>query len=128
MKRAIGFIHRVVYATLFAATAWYACTTPFTSGKEKRVLTWLCYTFNYPTALIGRLTSPIRGMDVFNSAGSTWCDACTRGEALWYHIRFAVPVYVILFYIPTILKWIVKKWRSRPPNEPSSEVESPNHA
>src|SRR4051794_973604 len=99
----IGFMHRVVYATLFALLAWHACTWPFSNSiVQRRVATAVCYTLNFPTAIIGRVTSPYRGIDVFFDRGGEWCDFCSAQQVLWYHVRFAIPVYVVLFYIPTL--------------------------
>ena len=115
MTRAvIGFIHRVVYATVFALLAWHACTWPLNnSAVERRVATVVCYTFNFPTAVVGRVTSPYRGGDAFFDRGGEWCDFCPAQQVLWNHVRFAVPVYVILFYVPTLVRWIVRRRRSK---------------
>lgn len=111
-RRLIGFIHRVAYATLCALFAWHACTWPFgESVARRKILTALCYTFNTPTAIVGRITGPYRGMDTFLDKG-TWCDFCTPQEMLWYHVRFAVPVYVVLFYVPTAARWLLRRWRT----------------
>lgn len=127
----VGFIHRVVYATLFALLAWHACTWAFgESVSQRRIATAVCYAFNFPTAIVGRITAPYRGMDPFFDRGGEWCDFCSAQQVLWYHVRFAVPFYVVLFYLPTVMFWIFRRWRTRSKRETkqSSVVESPNHA
>lgn len=109
----VGLSHRVAYATVFALAAWHACTWPLESTKQRAVVKAACYAFNFPTAVIGRITTPYRGMDPFFDRGGEWCDFCSAQQVLWYHLRFAVPVYVALFYFPTLVLWIVRKWRSR---------------
>lgn len=109
-----GFVHRVVYAMLFALLAWHACTWPFgNSIAQRRVATAVCYTLNLPTAIIGRVTSPYRGIDVFFDRGGEWCDFCSAQQILWNHVRFAVPVYVVLFYLPNLVMCFVRWFRSR---------------
>lgn len=113
----IGLVHRVVYATLFALLAWHACTWPFgNSVVQRRLATAVCYTFNLPTAIVGRITSPYRGIDVFCNRGE-WCETCPWQQELWVHVRFAVPVYVVLFYLPNLLFAIVWRFRNRKPKE-----------
>jgi len=109
----VGFVHRVVYATLFALLAWHACTWQFgNSLVQRRVATAVCYTLDFPPAIVSRITSPYRGIDVFFNRGE-WCETCPWQQELWLHVRFAVPVYVMLFYVPTGLGWIVRRWRSK---------------
>ena len=125
----IGFVHRVVYATLFALFAWHACTWPFgESGAQRKIATAVCYAFNFPTAIVGRVTAPYRGMDPFFDRGGEWCDFCSPQQVLWYHVRFAVPVYVALFYVPTLALWIVRKRRARSRGRQVTGIESPDHA
>jgi hypothetical protein len=109
----VGFIHRVVYAALFALLAWHACTWVFgESVAQRRIATAVCYAFNFPTAIVGRITAPYRGMDPFFDRGGEWCDFCSAQQMLWYHVRFAVPVYVGLFYLPNFVVWIVRRFRN----------------
>jgi hypothetical protein len=123
----IGFVHRVVYATLFALLAWHACTWPFgNSLVQRRIATAVCYTFDFPIAIVGRVTSPYRGIDVFFDRGE-WCETCPWQQELWVHVRFAVPVYVVLFYIPTLVLWVVRRWRSKANHEHVTGVESAGH-
>jgi hypothetical protein len=108
-RYAVGFTHRLTYATLFSVVAWYACSYPEAFGKHFTLQKSICYVLTYPTALIGRFTDPYRGMDVFSGRGGEWCDFCSAQQVLWYHVRFAVPVYVLLFYGPTLIVWVIRK-------------------
>jgi hypothetical protein len=114
MPRAlIGFVHRVVYATLFALLAWHACTWPFgNSLVQRRVATAVCYTLDLPTAIVGHVTTPYRGIDVFFEHGE-WCETCPWQQELLVQMRSAVPVYVVLFYLPNLVVWFVRWFRSR---------------
>lgn len=111
MKLAIGFVHRVVYAALLSAMAWYACFFPEAFGERHALQKSVCYVLTYPTAVIGRVTDPYRGIDVFSDHGGEWCDFCSAQMVLWYHARFAVPTYVLLFYTPTLAIWLTRRRR-----------------
>jgi len=125
----IGFAHRVAYAALTALLTWHACTWPFgESSTQRKIATTVCYAFNFPTAIAGRITAPYRGMDPFFDRGGEWCDFCSPQQVLWYHVQFAVPVYVALFYLPTLALWIVRKRRARSRREQVAGVESPDDA
>jgi hypothetical protein len=128
-RLAVGLAHRVAYATVFALAAWHACTWPLESAKQRTIAKIVCYAFNFPTAVIGRVTAPYRGIDVIFDRGGEWCDFCSAQQVLWYHLRFAVPVYVLLFYLPTIIAWTIRTWRSRSKHrEADAGVESPRRA
>src|SRR5258706_12729094 len=109
----ISFIHRCVYASFCAMLGWYSCVFPPSVRWQALVQKVLCYGLTYPIAVIGRLTRPYRGMDVFFDRGGEWCDFCSAQQVLWNHVRFAVPVYVVLFYLPTLALWIVRRLRSK---------------
>jgi hypothetical protein len=113
MRHLVGCVHRVAYASLFSSTAWYACSYPAAFGKHAALQKAVCYAVTFPTAVIGRITSPYRGMDVFFDRGGEWCDFCSAQQVLWYHFRFAVPVYVALFYIPNVIALIIRHMRLR---------------
>jgi hypothetical protein len=113
MRNVVGFIHRVAYGALLAFVLWYSCVVPAAFGEHTSVQKALCYTLDYPIAVVGLLTYPARGIDLFFHQGSTWCEFCTPGQAFWYHMRFSVPVYVALFYVPTLLHWITRKVMSK---------------
>jgi hypothetical protein len=124
----IGLVHRVAYATLFAGATWYACGYPNAFRSNPALQKAVCYGLDYPIAVIGRVTAPYRGIDVFFDRGGEWCDFCSAQQVLWYHVRFAVPVYVVLFYLPTLALWLVCRWRSRPGREHVVAIESTDEA
>lgn len=125
----VGVVHRFAYATVFTLVAWHACTWPLESPQERAVARALCYVTNFPTAVVGRITAPYRGMDVFFDRGGEWCDFCSEQQVLVYHLRFAVPVYVLLFYLPKLAVSLARKARRRSKREnEQSIVESPNRA
>ena len=109
MRYLIGFIHRVVYATLIGLLTWFTCATPF--GEHRRLQTLICQVFDWPVATAGRLFKTWHGLDVFYGGRS--CDFCQPIDFVWSHLQLAVPVYVLLFYVPTLVRWIVRRRRSK---------------
>jgi len=108
-RRVVDFIHRISYATLFAMVGWYSCVMPPERAWQAAVQKVLCYALTYPPAVVSQLTYPLSGMDLFFTRGSTWCDFCSPQDFFWYHLRFAVPVYVALFYVPTFLRFAARR-------------------
>lgn len=43
-------------------------------------------------------------------------------KVLLWHLRLAMPVYVVLFYLPNLVLWIVRRFRkgSRPKEAPAT--------
>lgn len=113
MKHLIGFMHRVAYATALSFLCIYTCSIPQAFGKHEALQKVVCYTLNYPTAVVGLVTRPYRGMDVFFDRGDEWCDFCSMQQVYGYHLRFAIPVYVLLFYVPTFIMWMIRRSRQR---------------
>lgn len=121
----VGFVHRTVYAALLAMLGWYSCVFPPGFAWQSNIQKALCYSLTYPLALVGRVTQPYRGLDIFFDRGGEWCDFCSAQQVLWYHLLFAVPVYVALFYLPSLVLWLVRKRRSR--SRGGAPAESPKH-
>lgn len=104
-----GFLHRAAYAMLFAIAGWYSCIYPPAFSWQYSVQRLLCYALTYPIAVVGQVTRPFQGMDLLFIQRSHWCHHCSAQELLWYHARFAVPVYIALFYVPAALKWVAAR-------------------
>lgn len=85
---------------------WYACIAPWNSEWQASVQTTLCYVLTFLPAVVSQFTQPLSSMDLF-FARVTWCHNCSTQEAVWRHLRVAVPVYVALFYMPAVLKSVV---------------------
>lgn len=109
-RKLAGFIHRVVYATLFGMAGWYSCVFPPGFPWQEPVQEILCYVLTFPPAVVGQMTYPLSSMDLFFSR-IPWCHHCSAQEVLWYHLRFAVPVYVMLFYLPAFVVLVARRDR-----------------
>jgi hypothetical protein len=87
---------------------------PFTEILLSRIVhDWLLKLLDLPVAAVSSLLPwQWKGIDVWSSErqpdyGSIW-------KMLYVHLRTAVPVYVILFYLPNAIAWIVRRVRRRP--------------
>jgi hypothetical protein len=63
---------------------------------------------DFPVALAGEVL-PIRGLElVFNDYGP-WCDFCSPGQRFRLQMRLAIPVYLLLLYVPNLIGWIARR-------------------
>jgi hypothetical protein len=124
MKYLAGLAHRVAYALVLSLSSWLACTSPIGRGEAAHRV--LCLALDWPIAVVGQFVPRWRGVDVFYGSGT--CDFCTTGDVFFPHVGLGVVVYVALFYTPTVVLWMVRRWRARSrPHEPAA-LESPDHS
>lgn len=109
MKYVVGFCHRLAYATLLTGGSWLSCVAPI--GRHPSLQVALCRVLDWPIAWLGRFNPGWRGVDVFYGRGA--CDACTSEDFFYYHLTWGIPVYVVLFYVPTVIRWFARRLRSR---------------
>lgn len=106
MKRVMGFVHRVVYASLIALIGVIVCVVP---GIDIGAL--LCKLLNWPVSLIGQFIPGWGGLNVMNARGG--CDFCTPAERLRSHLGLAIALYVAVFYMPNLIACISRRRRQR---------------
>jgi hypothetical protein len=87
---------------------------PFVDDSSSRTFFHtLCYVFDLPVALVTRLGIPqVAGVDVywFHGVG----EFMPVDRMLAWHMRLAVPIYLVLFYIPTwLIAWFKKRRETR---------------
>jgi len=109
-RRAIaGFIVRVAVATALALTVLWLAVTPFDRIPLPRDFTGVVVrVLNFPVAVAGEVL-PIRGFAVVFNTYESWCDFCTTGERIRRQLGLAVPVYVLLFYLPNAIALIARR-------------------
>jgi len=107
MRHLIGFVHRVVYAALLTLCSWLTCTSPV--GAHAAVQKLTCEVLDWPIAAAGVVVRHWRGVDVFYGGGG--CEFCPPKEFFWSHLRFGILVYVVLFYVPSVVILIARRWR-----------------
>jgi hypothetical protein len=106
----IGFILRFLIATVISLLVWWLSTTPFDRLPLPRSVVLVAVRLlNFPVALAGELFYPIRGMELLFEDHDTWCDFCPIGEMFRQQIRIAIPTYLALLYIPTVMRSIVRR-------------------
>ncbi len=106
MKSFIGFCHRVAYAIVLGVTVGYIYLVPSPLGA--RGSAWVAGILNLPVSVFCQVT----GAHAINTfASSSFAHLGTFEDALFQHLRVAVPVYVVLFYVPNIAKWLIRRMR-----------------
>jgi hypothetical protein len=111
----VGLVVRCGCATLLALIGWWSCVTA-RAGETIRPA--ICRVLDWPVATVGLLFPKWwAGIDAFY--GRNLCDFCTPSERLVRHLEFAIPVCILLFYIPALIKWAAeKRGRSQPTTRP----------
>jgi hypothetical protein len=106
----IGLTLRVITATAISLLVWWLSITPFDRLPLPRPAIFVTVRIlNFPVALAGELLYPIRGMQLVFPDYDTWCDFCPVGEMFRQQMRLAIPVYLFLLYIPTVLRSIRRR-------------------
>jgi len=106
----IGLILRLVIATLISLLVWWLSTTPFDRlPLRSPAILAIVRILDFPVALAGELLYPIRGMELVFRDYDTWCDFCPIGEMFRQQMRIAIPTYLFLLYIPTLLRAVARR-------------------
>lgn len=102
MKR---FIVRLAIATALSWLGWLVLVTPFDRLPMSRdAVSVLARVLNFPAAVAGELTYPLRGEWLIIDDGVTWCDFCSIEEHQRYQMEVAIPAYLFLLYLPSWLR------------------------
>jgi len=108
-KFAIGFTLRLITSTVISLTVWWLFTTPFDRlPLPPSVVMVIVRILDFPVALAGEVL-PIRGMELVLDDYDTWCDFCPIGEMFRQQMRIAIPTYLLLLYLPTLLRWVARR-------------------
>jgi hypothetical protein len=119
----LGFIHRVAYAALVSFVVWFLWTARFDTlplGRDLQLR--IVSVLDFPVAMV----SEQMPLDGWRSIDPFSRDQMGHNEpnekVLLWHLRLAMPVYVVLFYLPNLVLWIVRRFRkgSRPKEAPAT--------
>ena len=100
-----GFVIRFAIATALSWIGWLTLVTPYDRLPMSRdVVSVLARVLNFPAAVGGELTYPLRGEWLIIEDGGTWCDFCTYEEHLRYQLEVSIPSYLFLLYLPSWLR------------------------
>lgn len=103
LRAVIGFVHRVVYAALIGIVTWLMAIFPI-GVVNSLLLMLILKVFDFPVAVAGLLLPwEYTGIDLFFGHGFG-VGAPAPEEILLRHLRVAIPVYVLLFYVPNLIK------------------------
>lgn len=120
MKHLLGFCHRLAYATTAALAGFLLAVHP--AGLRIDPTGLLTKLLNLPVAAVGLLLPPEwRGVDLWFQPQEWGYLNEFRGGML-RHLRIAILVYVLIFYLPTLalVGWRRLRHRYQPVALPSS--------
>jgi hypothetical protein len=112
----MGFAARALLAILLGTGTWFVYVQPL-GLTERSPVYWVARGLDAPVAWVGRLSvCPFRPIDMLHPERC----ASERGSAstLAWHLIFAIPVYVVILYLPMLGRMI----RRRP--EPGSATQT----
>jgi hypothetical protein len=110
MRRfAIGFTLRLITSTVISLTVWLLFTTPFDRIPLPRPAVFvIARVLDFPVALAGEVL-PIRGMELVFHDYDTRCAFCPIEEMFRQQMRIAIPAYLFLLYVPTLLRSVARR-------------------
>ena len=106
-----GLAHRVAYAIVIGVAIWYFALVPFSETSIPRPLhEWLLKLLDLPIAAVNAILPwQWKGIDVWSSERQP--EYSNVLKMLRVHLRVAVPVYVLLFYVPNAVRWVMRRGR-----------------
>ena len=111
MRVVIGFALRLIASTVISVAVWWLMVTPFDRlHLPSPVVFGIVRIFDFPVAVAGEVL-PIRGVELVFDDHDTWCDFCTADERFYQQLRIAIPTYLFLLYLPTLLRWMARRNR-----------------
>src|SRR4051794_20285246 len=129
LKSLLGFSHRVTYAALISFVVWFLWTArfdtlPFGRDLQLRIVSVL----DFPVAIVSE-QMPLQG---WRSIDPFTRDQMGHNEpnekVLLWHLRLAMPVYVVLFYLPNLVLSIMRRLRTRKKGQLSQRKQRVNPA
>jgi hypothetical protein len=124
----VGLSHRVACATLIGIYTWLFSYLPYSATP--RLLGDLAYIFDFPVAAASLvLPFPFKGIDLFFGRGVG--EFMSKETLLFWHLRVAIPVYVLLFYVPNLIKGgfgLIRKRKVRSEGVTAASPESARRA
>ncbi|HPD11695.1 MAG TPA: hypothetical protein PLN56_11975 [Methanoregulaceae archaeon] len=106
----VGLLHRVAYSLLAGLLTFVGALFPF--DRYQGVVSFITHVLDFPVAVAGLFTSPyLAGIDLFFGRGVG--EFMKPDEILRWHLQLAVPVYLVLFYAPTAVRALYRRWRGR---------------
>ena len=101
-------LNRLVWSLAATLIGWVSCTLPM--DKPSAVLAMACRVFSWPTRFVLSVLSAVGIQSDPLSVG--WCDFCSSEQRLWRALLTGISIYLVLLYVPTIMLWIVRRFRT----------------
>ncbi|MBP7798540.1 MAG: hypothetical protein KA072_07945 [Thermoanaerobaculaceae bacterium] len=118
-SHAVGFCHRLAYGLLASLITFIALGVGVQPDRFELVLFYLAKVLNLPVALVGLLTFPYGGIDLWFGRGY----GPDPRQLLKQHLTFSLPIYLALFYVPAVIRALYRRWRG--PSRHAEEEEYP---
>jgi len=103
----------VVYAALISFIVWFLWTARFNTlplGRDLQL--GIVKVLDFPVAMVSE-RMPLTGWRAIDPFTSDQLGHNEPDEKLLlWHARLAIPVYVMLFYVPSVVMWIVRRLRN----------------
>jgi hypothetical protein len=108
-----GFIVRLVLAIAISWIVWRIDVTPFPQWPvlAPDEIMAIARVVNFPAAVAGEFTYPLRSGALLFDDGWTWCDFCSSGQRLRQHLEVAVPAWLFVLYVPAMIRGLRRNRR-----------------
>lgn len=111
-RKVIGFFHRLAYALALALGVFSLTVLPL-GLPSSNWIPWALAAVNSPVSLVSLLVPcSERGLD-FPLGDCHHEGGQTASEFFFSHLRLAVPVYLLIFYLPGFFVAARRWWRGR---------------
>lgn len=109
-RHVVGLCHRLAYGLLASLITYTALgVVGFEPTRSELVLFYLAKALNLPVALVGLLTYPYGSIDFWFGTGY----GPDPKLLLVQHLKFSMPIYLAVFYAPTAVRALYRRWRGR---------------
>jgi hypothetical protein len=106
-SRLLGFCHRLAYALLIAGSTWLFAWLPNDLARSA-VCRAAFQALNFPVALVS-LYLPFEWQAVDIVLGRDLPETFNTSAFLWRNVRTAVPVYLVVFYLPSLVLYMRRR-------------------
>jgi hypothetical protein len=119
-----AFSHRLAYALLFGIVTWLFAWLP-TPFEANQFFGWALAILNAPVAFVS-IRLPVGWQAIDLVFGSILPHTYTSSDFLWRHLRTAVPVYLFLFWLPSLVRSLWRRRLRRDSTLPAQTSEAPS--
>ena len=119
MKQLRHLLNRLVWSLAATLAGWVSCTFP---SEPSVALAVSCRVFSWPIRIVLSVLSVVGLHNDPLSVG--WCDFCSSEQRLGRVLLTGVPIYLVLLYVPTVVLWIVRRFRNSRSKESPAQTKA----